>query len=594
MSLIVFNHSLSILTPESSQKFSVHLTRVASTRPFLIPSSSLVKKLVPFLTSFRAPFLPSLAHVELRGYPVPWSLPFLHTHLSSLVIDHFNDASSKPSVFTVTSPMKELLICLSYMPRLRFLDVNAEHCYNDCELVDSFANNMPFVELSCLEEVSMKLEVASVFEFVTHCKFPTSARRSFVTTVRHSHPPKGVADDDSLSSIVISSTPFSSDIPRVEDREPPITGLSIVFHSPPPIVFHSPFFSPPSLLPMGLEEHRMCRVSIATHRCNFQLDDTTYAFPRHSLPPTHFSLEFDSLNSVVIALLNLFTQPPFKLSDLAYLNIHGEQQDQWEQIGPVLGAALTQLIRQCSKPCLEFLHLSGSGVDILLHLLTSFTLPSPSQKGDGSRSLFSHVRTLVINKTIGGYMWHSCKTDGARMDDLCAEIHSQVELYEWSSGPFTTLILEFVSISRERLRRLVHSFSQLFGQEGRYVAIEGPPETDSMPPTPTMPPTVPPTPTLPPTLPSTPLAPLKPLPGCLEVNDLDELNLETCVELEFEDGEKIYRLPTEHPPPVPRSRPVLNPVDWRDYATHGRVVFDFKNVEMKIVRRHQLQVERAV
>ncbi|KAK7691154.1 hypothetical protein QCA50_006257 [Cerrena zonata] len=264
--------------------------------------------------------LPKLTHVEIRGYPIPWEFLLLHTNLTSLVVHHSCFCSS--SVFP--SPpfcVKDLLVCLSQMPRLQSLDVNADRCSGQCESLTPPIGSMPIADLPCLKDVFMHVDAAAVEAFVTHANFPPSTRLSFETMMRHNLPHQAVDQGPCFSSIVLNSIGFPS---RAKiDAGIPITGLSIIFRSLPP---HYP--DPDTGIgweaPGSWVTDPLCQISIQTHQCEF-LKEGTHAgsFSSRDPLPYHFSFGFSAVRSPHAAILlnKMLTQLP--LSDLVYLNVSG-------------------------------------------------------------------------------------------------------------------------------------------------------------------------------------------------------------------------------------------------------------------------------
>lgn len=484
--------------------------------------------------------LPKLTHIELRGYSVPWNFLSLRTNLTSLIIHHnYSPSFPIPSFY-----VNELLDCLSHVPRLRILDVNAEYCRGQCELITSSTSSLPFVDVPRLEDVSLRLDAASVDAFVTHCNFPPSAHMSFETTIRHDHSPQ-LQFDDNLSSIAFNCIGLITGVKSEGDKA--VTGLSIVFHSLPLHELDTDWTPSPPLSPGPL-----CQISIRAYQSDFRFEDEVRALSPRSLPPSHFSLKFNDRSSHAVTLLNnVLLQLP--LSDLAFLDVTGAGCE----LGPI-GADLSQLLKeliQRSSPGLEYLRLSGSGVDILPHILDSFT--TSQRVGKYGRSLFSHIQTLILHEMIAGARWYDHEEDtweGTRVNHICTAIRSQVQCYKWSCGPFAKLILESARESREWLEELLESFSELFGQEGRFTRE---PHYEPY------------------------LPPSSSLPGIIPASWGPEIP--EYVVPHYDNPDSDLDQPGWSPPFTPVAPQRHG--DWMDHARYGRVVFDFKgNGGLKIVQ----------
>ena len=476
------------------------------------------------LDTLQRALLPGLAHVDLDDCEcIPWDGPLLRANLTSL---------SLRCRFVAVGQMKKLFDCLSLMPQLQSLVVDAknfeEHPHHPSTSTTSL------VELPSLQSLSLHLGLGLISLFMTRCRYPPSARVLLTTdSVEGGLNVDGSVNPlDSISSILVNSLVDPHEA-KFKDAAT-ITGLSIAIKEHTPWGSHEGFYYDVTIVVGQGESQREDRLRIPSNDFS---------------PPPKFSFKYRIRGEDVTPLLLEIFQYP--LPALAYLNIAVSDYESYLTI-PDLASIATRLILQRSDFRLESLRLEGFGVDILTLLLTA-------EKGRP----FDHVNTLVLNGKTALNAWSARDPVKTRLLDLCAAIRSHATSYDFSRGPFSTLVIETMAESRQRIVELVDSFSELFDQKGRFVPTEELPEANLVAPT----------------RPSSPdlNTPVPRASNVKSVKLIEFVPLEPePVELEPEVHPLAHLL--LHPTTTsvqPTPRPAPPDYHWTDDARFGRVVVDF-------------------
>ncbi|KAK7690589.1 hypothetical protein QCA50_005687 [Cerrena zonata] len=255
--------------------------------------------------------LPSLTHVEVRGFHDPWQQPFLQPKLTSLSLHNTLDPHNPDY-------MRGLLSFLSDQPQLESLTVHSDICEWCSEEFITHIDNIWMsdpVELSRLRDLTLHLSSYSVEAFIIHSNLPPTVRVKLVTAEKHS---SHVTEEDALDtnfdyisqdpSIFTFILPSSLDVKSRDNSEwidAPLAGLSIHLCTP----------------SSGWPEEAV------THAFDYEISIKVYYFEdsvtptTDSLPEPHFTLQFrfNRDTSSADLLQALLARP--SLDRVTYLNV---------------------------------------------------------------------------------------------------------------------------------------------------------------------------------------------------------------------------------------------------------------------------------
>ncbi|CAL1716192.1 unnamed protein product [Somion occarium] len=370
--------------------------------------------------------LPALKSVEIRGYSIPWELPFLYLDLTNLVLH----PSSPDSLL-----LEKLLNALFYMPSLQTFELINEHCDGLCE---SPRTNVALrsVELPLLQRLHLHLDVFSVDAFLLHCTFPSSTIVHLNAEVRHVHPLP--YSSKVLRSIIVNSL--------MSSIAPPITALAIDFES----LYVDP--DPP----------RPCRMSFRTYNIDASTIDIV-------LPSPTFTIRFCHQQGSHLPELLEELLCDLPLSEVVYIRICTSSSCRVFPSSHKLAKFLATLISRCSASGLHTLSVSRRGIDLLCSLLSLplhdwLQLTSNWRCSGRETGLFGCVKTLVVTamKRSQRRQRHS------QLSDICDAILEHAKYYRSTCGPFSKLILQQCFQVRSVLLSMVDAVAQLLCQEGRF------------------------------------------------------------------------------------------------------------------------------
>ncbi|KAK7691085.1 hypothetical protein QCA50_006188 [Cerrena zonata] len=498
--------------------------------------------------------LPALTRVTMKGYVVPWHLPFLRVEsITSLVLHQ----TQFLSMDLVPGTMRNLLDVLSHLHRLEELDL--VHGYiSEGDSLDG----LPVVHLPRLQELKICSAAMNIDVFLSHCTFPSTTITRFEIPVKQNGtfhywggaPPTWLQGEENwflLQSVI------SKSIDIIQGYRP-MTGLLVNIQSVADQADTAP--------------NAKCQVTISSY--HFDPASIT-RYIESSIPEPRFSVEFSYTGPLYASdlLRKLLLNLP--LSKTIYLYVSCLPESKINNSAPDIGKFFSDLIKRCCPTGLEALHITGLSIDILPSMIKSWSWElyeddiagqeseiclDPHSNNPAARGLFGFVRTLILSGVRRSM--HRRRISYSDFTKLCDVIRSQAKYYKGQCGPFTKLILQRCFIEREWLLDLADAVAELFNQQGRftedlpYEAYEY--RRWSIPITPSVASPIPS-----PTLPTFPI--IEPLPD----KDLDWPLWD----------------PQGEPP-----RPFQTGGDWVDHVRYGRVTFDFRGEPYIAVEQNLISV----